>query len=100
VAQGESNRSDSKYLDKLKTLIADLREDLKAPDLPFVAGEIRQEGKDPINEQIAKLPEVVPFTGVATTEGLTLQDQAHFDMKSVLILGDRYAAAMRKVQKR
>jgi|GEM_PF-6956882 len=36
----DSNFTDPKYLDKLKALITDIREDLNAPNLPFVAGQI------------------------------------------------------------
>ena len=40
--QGESDSgSPEDYLDKLKTLVANLRNDLDAPNLPFVAGQIR-----------------------------------------------------------
>ncbi len=93
--QGESDSKDARYLDKLKALIADLRKDLDEPDLPFVAGQINNVRL--INDQIARLPEVVPFTGSASSAGLKTMDRAHFDAKSMKLLGRRYAEAMLKI---
>jgi outer membrane protein assembly factor BamB len=98
--QGEGNRDDPEYLEHLKALIADLRKDLNAPDLPFVAGQICQQMKNhgAINAQIAKLPDTVPFTGFAGSEGLTAPDKVHFGVESMKLLGKRYAEAMLKIQ--
>ncbi|MDA1006658.1 MAG: sialate O-acetylesterase [Verrucomicrobia bacterium] len=94
--QGESNSGKPEaYLGLLEELIENLREDLGMPELPFVAGQIN--GKEAINGEIEKLPEAVPFTGVARSEGLVAMDQWHFDTKSMKLLGERYAEAMRKV---
>jgi len=93
--QGESDSKDARYLDKLKALIADLRKDLDEPDLPFVAGQINNVGL--INDQIARLPEVVPFTGFACSDGLKAMDRWHFDARSMKLLGRRYAEAMLKI---
>jgi len=94
--QGESDSKDAKYLDKLKALIADLRRDLGAPDLPFVAGQVQ---KLPlINDQIKQLPKAVKSTGFVSSEGLTTMDRWHFDAKSMKLLGQRYAAEMLKIR--
>jgi len=90
--QGEGNRDDADYLEKLKDLITDLRSDLNAPELPFVAGEIT--GEWPVNDQLEKLPETVPHTAVAGVEGLVTFDRRHFDTPSMRELGRRYARAM------
>ena len=95
--QGESDAKDTEYSKKLATLIQSLREDLGAPDLPFVAGQIQ--GVPLINSQIAKLPETVPGTGFASSKDLTTMDRWHFDAKSVKLLGQRYAAVMLSLQK-
>jgi hypothetical protein len=97
--QGESNSSKhAAYLDQLKTLVANLREDLGDDNLPFVAGQIRPDEKSkPINAEIAKLPEVAAHTGVALSEGLTMFDGTHFDTKSQIELGKRYAKEMLKL---
>jgi len=95
--QGESDAGDSEYLAKLKTLVTNLREDLGEPNLPFIAGQVKDVPL--INEQIAKLPEELPGTGFASSEGLTTMDRWHFDTPSMIKLGQRYAEAMRKVRK-
>lgn len=94
--QGESNDGDAEYLTKLQKLIEDLRADLDMPELPFVAGQVRESlpKNDTVNALIAGLPEAVPFTAVAGSEGLTTFDQPHFDTESVVTLGRRYAEAM------
>ncbi|MBI1313023.1 sialate O-acetylesterase [bacterium] len=90
--QGEANRDDPKYLDKLQRVIESLRADLNSPNLPFVAGEIY--GEAPVNGLLRQLPETVPATGVASAAGLTVIDKVHFDRKSQLTLGERYAEQM------
>lgn len=102
--QGEGDsRSTETYLDSLSTLIADLRTDLDAPDLPFVAGLLelddRDFGKSPrlINDVILMLPSVVPNTAVASTEGLLTMDGTHFDAAGQRELGKRYAEALFKL---
>lgn len=104
--QGEGNSRESDvYFQKLKRLIADLRRDLEAPNLPFVAGQVfyHPETKphtQPINKEISRLPEVVPNTGYVSSEGLTTFDNTHFDVRSTLILGQRYAEEMIELQAR
>ncbi len=95
--QGESNSGNPEgYLDKLKTLITDLRKDLGIADLPFVAGQVRN--VPAINQQIAQLPKAVPSTGFVSAEGLKTMDRWHFDAPSMKLLGTRYAEVMLKIQ--
>ncbi len=102
--QGESNSGEPEtYLEKLKGLIADLRKDLGQENLPFVAGQVfyHPETKPltkAINKEIARLPEVVPNTGYVSSEGLTTFDNTHFDAPSTIVLGERYAEEMMKLQ--
>jgi hypothetical protein len=97
--QGEADEKDAQYLDKLKVFIADLRKDLDDKDLPFVAGQLYDIKL--INDQIAKLPGEVPFTGYAATDGLkAMEDGRHFDAPSTRLLGERYAEAMAKLLKK
>jgi hypothetical protein len=93
--QGESDAKNAEYLDQLKTFIADLRKDLKEPNLPFVAGQVNNIKL--INDQIAELPENVPYTGFVSSEGLKTSDNTHFDAKSMRLLGNRYAIVMQKL---
>jgi len=99
--QGEGNSKNPEgYLDKLKTLIVDLRKDLGIADLPFIAGQINnvEVGAIAINDQIAMLPGTVKATGYASSEGLTTMDRWHFNAESMKLLGERYAEEMLKVQ--
>jgi hypothetical protein len=97
--QGESNKEDTEYLGKLKTLIGQLRKDLGNENLPFIAGGIHESEKNPlgriINPQLARLPHEVPLTGFASAKGLgTFDGKAHFSPEDMKILGIRYAVAM------
>jgi predicted TIM-barrel fold metal-dependent hydrolase len=97
--QGESNSDRPEgYLENLKILIGNLRNDFNDMNLPFVAGQIRHEPHFAINDEIAKLPDEVHLTGVASSEGLTTYDRWHFDSESQLKLGERYAEAMLALQ--
>lgn len=101
--QGESDSGDDTYLEKLTALIADLRHDLGEPNLPFVAGQVfyhpeTKANTKRINEQLAKLPGAVPFTGCVMSEGLTTIDNTHFDAESVRLLGRRYAEEMLRIR--
>ncbi|MGQ7946161.1 sialate O-acetylesterase [Flavobacterium sp. WC2509] len=103
--QGESDNDAKKaeaYLENLKTLIANLRRDLNAPNLPFVAGEIGYFNKENfINEKINKLPAEVENTAVVSAKDLTDRgDHLHFDTTSARELGKRYAAAMKNLQQK
>lgn len=101
--QGESDSGDGQYLEKLKTLIENLREDLGKPELPFVAGQLfydpnKKANTKLVNDQLANLPGELPFTACVSSEGLTTYDNTHFDTKGMLLLGERYATEMLKIQ--
>lgn len=97
--QGESNSGKpASYLAKLGNLVENLRKDLGTPALPFVAGQIKE--GEALNEEIAKLPQTVAHTGVASSEGLKTRDRWHFDAPSMATLGERYAAEMLRLQKK
>jgi hypothetical protein len=101
--QGESDNDSVHaplYLEKLKTLINRLRNELHQPDVPFVAGEIGHFIKDDfINKVIHQLPQQVPNTAVVSAKDLTDKgDHLHFDTPSARELGKRYANAMKNLQ--
>ena len=104
--QGESNSNRPEqvkaYLEQLKELIGRFRTLTDNDNLPFVAGELgRYSSFGNINDEINKLPLVVPFTAVATTENLVHRgDNLHFDSPSADELGKRYAAKMLMLQKK
>jgi hypothetical protein len=103
--QGESNSTPAKvklYMDQLAELITRVRALVGDPNLPFIAGELGRFKPtfDPFNAQIVKLPSIVPFTWVATSENLMHKgDTLHFDSPSAQAFGRRYAVEMLKVQK-
>jgi hypothetical protein len=111
--QGESDSSAktnaNSYGQRLGKMIQDIRADLAAPNLPFVAGQIGEflydRGPDHtpyarvVNEAIAKLPDDVPATACVSAKGLKHKgDVLHFDAPSQRELGRRYAAAMIQLQ--
>lgn len=103
--QGESDNDAKKsplYLEKLKNLIANLRRDLNAPYLPFIAGEIGYFNKENyVNQIINTLPNEVEYTTVVSSEGLVDNgDHLHFNTASAQELGKRYATAMKKFLKK
>ena len=87
--QGESDRDDPNYHDKLTRLIKNLRTDMNSPKLPFIAGQIY--GNGPVNDVFSNLPKRIPHTGFASNKGLTVFDNVHFDRQSQQTLGARYA---------
>lgn len=93
--QGEANANDPDYLAKITDLVANLRRDLKTPELPFVAGQVFK--KVPVNEKIAALPSQVPGTAAVGVEKLKVFDGVHFDRASQKTLGARYADAWQKL---
>lgn len=98
-ADNDSLRS-KKYLNELVLLVQRFRKDLSDDRLPFVAGEIGYFNKrNFINVIINQLPHQLPYTSVATADGLTDKgDHLHFDTPSARELGKRYARAMKRLQ--
>ena len=102
--QGEGNsRSADTYMEKLKSLVENLRADLGMPDLPFIAGQVFYDAEtkphtQQINDVIASLPDTVSNTGYASSNGLTTTDNTHFDLKAMKLFGERYAVEMLKLQ--
>lgn len=109
--QGESDtveqtRTDA-YEKRLHRLIEDVRKDLGNPQLPFIVGNLAEfygTGKDhkapdrvaritKIKEILRRLPKKVPHTGFVESTGCSPAARAkvHFDRKSSLLMGKRYA---------
>ena len=102
--QGESDsnpKSAPVYEEKLHELIARLREELNAPNVPFLAGQLGQfegvpwnEHKKQVDQVHRQLPEKIAHTAFVSSKGLTHKgDNVHFDAKSYRELGKRYAKA-------
>jgi len=96
--QGESNAKDTTevYQAKLATLITRIREDIADAKLPVLVGEVIDDGKrDSIRAAQRAIPTAVPGVTFVTVDGLTSSDKGtHFDTKSQLDLGRRFAEAL------
>ncbi|TGE08645.1 sialate O-acetylesterase [Hymenobacter fodinae] len=116
--QGETDSTPEKsaaYRQKLQTLIGRFRQDLQAPTVPFVAGELpafQLAGPDPdgkrhpnpslkrINHALVQLKQDVGhYTYVSSKGTHDRGDQLHFDAASARLLGHRYAKAMQHLQR-
>jgi hypothetical protein len=86
------------YRERFANLVAQLREDLHAPDLPVVVGELGefQKGKflKQMNDQLALIPLLVPHSAFVSSAGLVDKgDSTHFDAPSAREFGRRYGLA-------
>ena len=100
--QGESNSERvAAYPAQLEELIRRFREDLHAPDLPVVFSQVGawRESYKAFNEMIIRQPAKIPHTACVTTEGLGNKDSAHFDTAGQHLLGERFAAALGRLNK-
>lgn len=99
--QGESDSkaSTEDHIRRLTRFIARLREDLGEPELPFIIGEVFDNGqRDQVRSALLKVSETAPHCGFASAANLTTWDPGtHFDAKSQLILGERFATALQKL---
>ncbi len=102
--QGESDCKNDEllysYKEKFKTMVAALRKELGAEDIPIIIGELSENISDDwnvgdrpskLNKIFHELASEVPFCRVASSEGLNLKaDGIHFDAKSAREFGKRY----------
>ncbi len=100
--QGEADAGAEEHVNSYRERFADmiqhLREDLHAPDVPVVVGELGefQKGKftRQMNEQLALIPFEVPHSAFVSSAGLVDKgDSTHFDSASAREFGRRYALA-------
>jgi hypothetical protein len=110
--QGESDSlkvewSES-YEKRLTKMITDLRADLDAGDVPFIAAEILEvlygnptyPGAEKVNAALRKIPSDVASAACIPAHGLVDGgDHLHLDTGSQRELGRRYAEEMEKLQK-
>jgi hypothetical protein len=95
------------YAAKLSDLVKRLRELVKAPEVPFIAGQMGVFDGVPwkpetilVDKAHRELPKEVPHTAFVTAEGLNHKgDKVHFDSAAYRELGRRYAAAFLKMGK-
>ncbi|MBI1374213.1 MAG: sialate O-acetylesterase [Phycisphaera sp.] len=107
--QGESDTGKDEttdtYGERLAGMIASVRQELEAPELPVVVGELgrffvaRVPRGEKINAALNALPEHVEHTACASSEGLEHKgDKTHFNTEALKTFGERYAAKMIALQ--
>ncbi|MEY4534561.1 MAG: hypothetical protein RLZZ246_879 [Planctomycetota bacterium] len=100
--QGESDgnaRNAADYEPRLRAVIANLRRDLNAPDVPFLIGQMGRFAEKPWNTYRTRVDSMhraiaatTPQAGFVLTEGLRHRgDTIHYDTPSVREIGRRYA---------
>ena len=87
------------YPELFRAHVQRLREEFQQPDLPIVFGQLGQWRDDfrAFNEMIVRQPEHLAHTACVSTEGLTNSDPWHFDRRSQIELGRRYAVQLLKL---
>lgn len=111
--QGEGDCGESKYpfyLEKITNIMAALREELGAENIPLIVGGLGDFLKDRaespalknytfVNEALIKFAEQTPCTVYVTAEGLTSNpDNLHFNYQSLDEFGLRYYEAFRTIE--
>lgn len=94
------------YEAKLRDLIARLRKELQAPEVPFIVGQMGKFADAPwspdkviVDKAHQELVMKVPCTAFVSAEGLKHKgDKVHFDSPSFREFGKRYAEAFLKTQ--
>ncbi|GIT29839.1 MAG: hypothetical protein Ct9H300mP1_18850 [Planctomycetaceae bacterium] len=86
-------------------MVSRFRRELKAPRVPFLAGQMGRwperpwnAAKEKVDAAHRRLPEAVDHTGFVSARGLKHKgDKVHFDSGSYRELGRRFAAGYRKL---
>ncbi|MBN2341314.1 MAG: sialate O-acetylesterase [Deltaproteobacteria bacterium] len=97
--QGESNNMQSDWPSKVQAFIADLKSELGLGDIPFLPGELAQDGScSGHNPLVHQLEGLIPNTHVVVSDGLHVDPSdewnVHFDHASQVTFGQRYAQTM------
>jgi hypothetical protein len=90
--QGESDTGNADYPRQLAALVAQLRKDLGAEDVPFLVGELGPYlNATRFNGNLKKIPSLIPDSAVVSSAGLQQRgDELHLSGFSAEILGCRY----------
>src|SRR5262249_27451696 len=108
--QGESDSTETEarlYADRLVDLVARLRRDLEAPEVPVLVGGLSEllraqnEFARVVDQALRDWAKRDHHSAYIETEKLTLMtDNTHFDALSARELGRRYAKAMLQIRKK
>lgn len=106
--QGESDslagRTTAEYVADLEQLLAQVRSDLAAPDLPAVVAQLGTYSAAPLDlwlgtqEAERQVAASDPLTALVTTVDQTRSDAIHFSVAGYQQIGVRFADAMRVLQ--
>jgi alpha-galactosidase len=109
--QGESDSGDQKmsedYAKNLTCLINDIRAEIKTPDMPFVLAQISKApawdnppNRGPmIRAAESEVAKTVPHTATFPTDDYGMCDPWHYDTPGMVSLGERFADAMKTLEK-
>ena len=96
--QGEADARTRRdvYMGMLARMVADLRKDLDAPNVPFIAGELGYWKPNFVefNKLIRTISDVIPNSAWRSAEGAEMRSNAedpHFSRTGHILLGERYA---------
>jgi len=84
------------YMPRLKTFVNDLRFALGDSNIPVVVRELSTDkpGRRPFNTMLANTPAEIANTAVVKSDGTSTFDSIHFDTKSQVLTGERFADKM------
>lgn len=103
--QGEGDSSPSKsatYPARFGAMIAQLRSDLNAPDVPVLVGELGRyrDAYAGFNAMLPQVIQVVPNSAPVSSEGLGANsDNVHFNRAALIEFGRRYFEAYERLRK-
>ena len=104
--QGEADAAPelaATYPERFAAMIAQLRQDLDAADVPVILGELGQFGENTaeINAALARVPDQVPRSAFVRSDGLGDKgDKVHFHSPALREFGRRYAEAWKTLSTR
>ncbi|MEI7902300.1 MAG: sialate O-acetylesterase [bacterium] len=96
--EGDAGPTPGAYQNLLAEFSGRVRADLQTPELPFVIGELGDDGKgkrDVVRADQKATAAAVPHTAFASAEGVGLgEDKTHFTSAGQIEFGKRFAQAM------
>ena len=100
--QGESNCTDLNYMEVLADMVTNMRKDLNARKVPFIAGEIAywKTEYEGFNERISHISEYISKAACISAENCSMlidENDPHFSRDAQIVLGERYADAVLRI---
>jgi len=103
--QGEADSGPAKtatYPARFSAMIAQLRQDLNAPDVPVIVGELGRyhEGYAKFDAMLPQVTHAVPRSALVSSEGLGAnKDNVHFNRDALIEFGKRFFKAYETMRK-